>query len=221
MPKFEELEAHSSCHVHSPSTPVTPGPSNLIAKRYSILQRLGRGSFGTVYLVQDTRARDGEKLKVLKEIPLGDLHPNETVQASQEAQLLSQLHHPAIITFYSSFLHRDSFCIITEYCEDRDLDCHLEEVREAGQSLPETQVTDWLIQLLLGLHYIHNRRILHRDLKAKNIFLKRNIVKIGDFGVSCLLMGSCDLATTFTGTPYYMSPEVLNHHGYDSKSDIW
>lgn len=64
MPKFEELEAHSSCHVHSLSTPITPVPSNLIAKRYSILQRLGRGSFGTVYLVQDTRARDGEKLWV-------------------------------------------------------------------------------------------------------------------------------------------------------------
>ncbi|XP_023252301.1 serine/threonine-protein kinase Nek11-like [Seriola lalandi dorsalis] len=68
---------------------------------------------------------------------------------------------------------------------------------------------------------MHDRRILHRDLKAKNVFLKQNLVKIGDFGVSCLLMGSCDLATTFTGTPYYMSPEVLNHQGYDSKSDIW
>ena len=55
--------------------------------------------------------------KVLKEIPLGDLHPNQTVHASQEAQLLSQLHHPAILTFYSSFLERDSFCIITEYCQ--------------------------------------------------------------------------------------------------------
>ncbi|TDH11219.1 hypothetical protein EPR50_G00058540 [Perca flavescens] len=104
---------------------------------------------------------------------------------------------------------------------DRDLDCKLEEVRREGRSLPETQVVDWLVQLLLGLHYMHARRVLHRDLKAKNIFLKRNLVKIGDFGVSCLLMGSCDLATTFTGTPYYMSPEVLNHQGYDSKSDIW
>ncbi|XP_027589130.1 serine/threonine-protein kinase Nek11 isoform X4 [Pipra filicauda] len=65
------------------------------------------------------------------------------------------------------------------------------------------------------------RRILHRDLKAKNIFLKDNLLKIGDFGVSCLLMGSCDLATTFTGTPYYMSPEVLKHQGYNTKSDIW
>lgn len=47
------------------------------------------------------------------------------------------------------------------------------------------------------------------------------LILTGDFGVSCLLMGSCDLATTFTGTPYYMSPEVLGHRGYDSKSDMW
>ncbi|XP_051255307.1 serine/threonine-protein kinase Nek11 [Dicentrarchus labrax] len=198
-----------------------PGRGSLVAKRYSILQSLGRGSFGSVYLVQDNKATDGEELKVLKQIPLGDLRPDETVRATQEAHLLSQLHHPAILTFYHSFLEGDAFCIVTEFCQDRDLDCKLEEVRQAGRSLPELQVIDWLIQLLLGLHYMHDRRILHRDLKAKNVFLKRNLVKIGDFGVSCLLMGSCDLATTFTGTPYYMSPEVLNHQGYDSKSDIW
>ncbi|XP_040900701.1 serine/threonine-protein kinase Nek11 isoform X2 [Toxotes jaculatrix] len=212
MPRFQEVASGQA---------VPPGGGGLVAKRYSVLQSLGRGSFGSVYLVQDTRATDGEQLKVLKQIPLGDLRPDETVRATQEAQLLSQLHHPAILTFYHSFLERDAFCIVTEYCQDRDLDCKLEEVRRAGRRLPEIQVIDWLVQLLLGLHYMHDRRILHRDLKAKNVFLKRNLVKIGDFGVSCLLMGSCDLATTFTGTPYYMSPEVLNHQGYDSKSDIW
>ncbi|XP_039973247.1 serine/threonine-protein kinase Nek11 isoform X2 [Xiphias gladius] len=212
MPRFQEV---------GPGQAPPPGGSGLVAKRYSILQSLGRGSFGSVYLVEDTRAADGEQLKVLKQIPLGDLRPDETVRATREAQLLSQLHHPAILTFYHSFLERDAFCIVTEYCQDRDLDCKLEEVRRAGRSLPEIQVIDWLVQLLLGLHYMHDRRILHRDLKAKNVFLKRNLVKIGDFGVSCLLMGSSDLATTFTGTPYYMSPELLNHQGYDSKSDIW
>ncbi|XP_044062804.1 serine/threonine-protein kinase Nek11 isoform X3 [Siniperca chuatsi] len=212
MLRFQEVESGQA---------PPPGSGGLVAKRYSILRSLGRGSFGSVYLVRDTKATDGEELKVLKQIPLGDLRPDETVRATQEAHLLSQLHHPAILTFYHSFLERDAFCIVTEFCQDRDLDCKLEEVRRAGQSLPELQVIDWLLQLLLGLHYMHDRRILHRDLKAKNIFLKRNLVKIGDFGVSCLLMGSCDLATTFTGTPYYMSPEVLNHQGYDSKSDIW
>ena len=55
----------------------------------------------------------------------------------------------------------------------------------------------------------------------RNIFLKNNLIKLGDFGISRILMGTSDLATTFTGTPYYMSPEVLKHDGYNVKSDIW
>ncbi|XP_059364283.1 serine/threonine-protein kinase Nek11-like isoform X1 [Carassius carassius] len=212
MSRFRERPGQAQYH---------PEQSSLIANRYLIQQRLGKGSFATVYLVQDTKTVAAEKLKVLKEIPVGDLKPNETVHATQEAQLLSQLNHPAILKFFTSFLERDAFCIITEYCEDKDLDCKLEVLKRTGRTLSEPQVCEWLCQLLLGVHYIHQRRILHRDLKAKNIFIRNNILKIGDFGVSCLLMGSCDLATTFTGTPYYMSPEALSHRGYDSKSDIW
>ncbi|NXU10662.1 NEK11 kinase, partial [Pardalotus punctatus] len=193
----------------------------VIARRYSIQRKLGNGSFGSVYLVTDRKAKQGEELKVLKEISVGNLKPNETVEASLEAQLLSKLDHPAIVKFYASFVERDSFCIITEYCEGGDLDFKIQEYKDSGKMFTQSQVIDWFIQLLLGVNYMHERWILHRDLKAKNIFLKDNLLKIGDFGVSCLLMGSCDLATTFTGTPYYMSPEVLKHQGYNTKSDIW
>ena len=55
----------------------------------------------------------------------------------------------------------------------------------------------------------------------RNIFLKNNLIKLGDFGISRILKGTSDLATTFTGTPYYMSPEVLKHDGYNAKSDVW
>ncbi|XP_059703486.1 serine/threonine-protein kinase Nek11 isoform X2 [Haemorhous mexicanus] len=192
----------------------------VIARRYTIQRKLGNGSFGSVYLVNDRKAKQGEKLKVLKEISVGNLKPNETVEANLEAQLLSKLDHPAIVKFYASFVERDNFCIITEYCEGGDLDFKIQEYRDSGKMFTQSQVIDWFIQLLLGVNYMHERRILHRDLKAKNIFLKDNLLKIGDFGVSCLLMGSCDLATTFTGTPYYMSPEVLKHQGYNTKSDI-
>ncbi|NXH92289.1 NEK11 kinase, partial [Edolisoma coerulescens] len=192
-----------------------------IARRYTIQRKLGNGSFGSVYLVNDRKAKQGEELKVLKEISVGNLKPNETVEANLEAQLLSKLDHPAIVKFYASFVERDSFCIITEYCEGGDLDFKIQEHKDSGKMFTQSQVIDWFIQLLLGVNYMHERRILHRDLKAKNIFLKDNLLKIGDFGVSCLLMGSCDLATTFTGTPYYMSPEVLKHQGYNTKSDIW
>ncbi|XP_061853341.1 serine/threonine-protein kinase Nek11 isoform X2 [Colius striatus] len=197
------------------------GSGAMIARRYAVQRKLGNGSFGNVYLVSDRKAKQGEELKVLKEISIGELKPNETVEANLEAQLLSKLNHPSIVKFYASFVERDSFCIITEYCEGGDLDFKIQEYKESGKIFTQRQIIDWFIQLLLGVNYMHRRRILHRDLKAKNIFLKNNLLKIGDFGVSRLLMGSCDLATTFTGTPYYMSPETLKHQGYNTKSDIW
>ncbi|XP_039192163.1 serine/threonine-protein kinase Nek11 isoform X1 [Crotalus tigris] len=216
MLKFQEAIKHGTSF-----TPISIHSKTLIAGRYNIYQKLGCGSFGTVYLISDKKTKEEEQLKVLKEISVGSLKPNETVEANLEAQLLSRLDHPAIVKFYTSFVEGGSFCIITEYCEGRDLDFKIQEYKRSGKVFPESQIVEWFIQLLLGVNYLHERRILHRDLKAKNIFLKNNLVKIGDFGVSRLLMGSCDLATTFIGTPFYMSPEALQHHGYDTKSDIW
>uniref|UniRef100_A0A2K5DTA8 Serine/threonine-protein kinase Nek11 n=1 Tax=Aotus nancymaae TaxID=37293 RepID=A0A2K5DTA8_AOTNA len=216
MLKFQE-----AAKCVSGSTAISTYPNTLIARRYVLQQKLGSGSFGTVYLVSDKKAKQGEELKVLKEISVRELNPNETVQANLEAQLLSKLDHPAIVKFHASFVEQDNFCIITEYCEGRDLDYKIQEFKEAGKLFPEDQIIEWFIQLLLGVDYMHERRILHRDLKSKNVFLKNNLLKIGDFGVSRLLMGSCDLATTLTGTPHYMSPEALKHQGYDTKSDIW
>ncbi|XP_078210366.1 serine/threonine-protein kinase Nek11 isoform X2 [Callithrix jacchus] len=216
MLKFQE-----AAKCVSGSTAISTYPNTLIARRYVLQQKLGSGSFGTVYLVSDKKAKQGEELKVLKEISVGELNPNETVQANLEAQLLSKLDHPAIVKFHASFVEQDNFCIITEYCEGRDLDYKIQEYKEAGKLFPENQIIEWFIQLLLGVDYMHERRILHRDLKSKNVFLKNNLLKIGDFGVSRLLMGSCDLATTLTGTPHYMSPEALKHQGCDTKSDIW
>ncbi|XP_017673467.1 PREDICTED: serine/threonine-protein kinase Nek11 isoform X2 [Lepidothrix coronata] len=216
MLKFQETAKHVAVARFNSAC-----RGGVIARRYTIQRKLGNGSFGSVYLVSDRKAKQGEELKVLKEISVGDLKPNETVEANLEAQLLSKLDHPAIVKFYASFVERDSFCIITEYCEGGDLDFKIQEYKDSGKIFTQSQVVEWFIQLLLGVNYMHERRILHRDLKAKNIFLKDNLLKIGDFGVSCLLMGSCDLATTFTGTPYYMSPEVLKHQGYNTKSDIW
>ncbi|XP_032298272.1 serine/threonine-protein kinase Nek11 isoform X2 [Coturnix japonica] len=215
MLKFQETGKHISVSRSNSAC-----SDAAIARRYTIQRKLGNGSFGSVYLVSDKKAKQGDELKVLKKISIGDLRPNETVEANLEAQLLSKLDHPAIVKFYASFVERDSFCIITEYCEGGDLDYKIQEYKESGKVFTQRQIIEWFIQLLLGVNYMHERRILHRDLKTKNIFLKNNLLKIGDFGVSCLLMGSCDLATTFTGTPYYMSPEALKHQGYNTKSDI-
>lgn len=82
------------------------------------------------------------------------------------------------------------------------------QMKKENKKLTEEQVLDWTVQLISAVNYMHSRRVLHRDLKARNIFLKSESVKIGDFGISRILQGTMDMASTFTGTPYYMSPEV-------------
>lgn len=143
-----------------------------------------------------------------------------TLPSAREAKLLGSLRHPFIVRFYASFLEKEDFCIVTEYCEGGDLDYHLQQLKDRGLAMPEGHVMEWFIQLLLGVTYLHERLVLHRDLKTKNIFLKNGTLKIGDFGVSRVLVPS-DLATTITGTASYMSPEIFTRNGYNSKSDIW
>nr|XP_055151423.1 serine/threonine-protein kinase Nek11 isoform X6 [Symphalangus syndactylus] len=154
MLKFQE-----AAKCVSGSTAISTYPKTLIARRYVLQQKLGSGSFGTVYLVSDKKAKRGEELKVLKEISVGELNPNETVQANLEAQLLSKLDHPAIVKFHASFVEKDNFCIITEYCEGRDLDDKIQEYKQAGKIFPENQIIEWFIQLLLGVDYMHERSL--------------------------------------------------------------
>ncbi|XP_071959604.1 serine/threonine-protein kinase Nek11-like [Antedon mediterranea] len=196
----------------------------VLANRYRVEKKLGSGSFGTAFLVYDMRAnktRGDEEWKVLKEIPCGELAPDETVGAMHEAKLLSRLQHPNIVRYYDSFLDGEFFCIITEYCEGGDLSDKITAWKKAGKRFDQGVVMDWFVQLVLAVQHMHRRQVLHRDLKTSNIFLKNNMIKIGDFGISRVLMGTSDYASTFIGTPYYMSPEVLKHEGYNSKSDLW
>ncbi|XP_031552591.1 serine/threonine-protein kinase Nek11-like [Actinia tenebrosa] len=189
------------------------------ANRYKVVRRLGSGNFGTVFLVEDMSAN--RERKCLKEIYIGELHPDEAVDAMKEARLLSELTHPNVVKFMDSFPDKEMFCIVTEYCEGGDLGEKIHAWKKAGKTFSESLIIAWFIQIVLAVQFMHSKRVLHRDLKTRNIFLKNNMIKLGDFGISRILMGTSDMATTFTGTPYYMSPEVLKHEAYNHKSDIW
>ncbi|KAM4017344.1 serine/threonine-protein kinase Nek11-like isoform 1-T1 [Anomaloglossus baeobatrachus] len=148
------------------------------------------------------------------------MREDATLPSAREAKLLGNLRHPFIVQFFTSFLEKKDFCIVTEYCEGGDLDCYIQRQKDEGEDLTEGHVMEWFIQLLLGVNYLHERLVMHRDLKTKNIFLKDGILKIGDFGVSRILVPS-DMATTITGTASYMSPELFSNTGYNTKCDIW
>ncbi|GAB1606596.1 serine/threonine-protein kinase Nek11-like, partial [Argonauta hians] len=194
----------------------------VIAERYVLGKKLGFGQFGTAFLCKDIEDEGKKYEKVLKRIPLTDnVSPEESPAAEQEATLLSQLSNSNILKFLDKLIEGDCLCIITEYCEGGDLDHYIKQCVSNKTLISVKQTLDWFIQILLGVTYIHSRHILHRDLKSRNIFLKNGVIKIGDFGISRVLVGTSDFASTFIGTPYYMSPEVLKHEGYNCKSDIW
>jgi len=81
---------------------------------------------------------------------------------------------------------------------------------------------NWMIQIFMAVQYIHSLKIIHRDIKASNIFLSTmNIVKLGDFGISRALENCMEAAITVVGTPFYMSPELCLNKPYTMKTDIW
>jgi len=88
--------------------------------------------------------------------------------------------------------------------------------------MDEALILNWFTQICLAIKHCHDRKILHRDLKAQNIFLTENdIVKLGDFGIAKVLKNTVEHAVTIVGTPYYLSPEIIQNTPYSFKSDIW
>ncbi|GAB5568149.1 serine/threonine-protein kinase Nek4 isoform X5 [Prionailurus iriomotensis] len=184
---------------------------------YCYLRVVGRGSYGEVTLVR--HRRDGRY--VIKKLNLRNASSRERRAAEQEAQLLSQLKHPNIVTYKESWEGGDGLLyIVMGFCEGGDLYRKLKE--QKGRLLPESQVVEWFVQIAMALQYLHEKHILHRDLKTQNVFLTRtNIIKVGDLGIARVLENHCDMASTLIGTPYYMSPELFSNKPYNYKSDVW
>ncbi|NXG82713.1 NEK4 kinase, partial [Stercorarius parasiticus] len=185
---------------------------------YCFLRAVGKGSYGEVSLV---RHRQDSKQYVIKKLNLKNASNRERRAAEQEAQLLSQLKHPNIVTYRESWQGEDGLLyIVMGFCEGGDLYHKLKE--QKGKLLPENQVVEWFVQIAMALQYLHEKHILHRDLKTQNVFLTRtNIIKVGDLGIARVLENQYDMASTLIGTPYYMSPELFSNKPYNYKSDVW
>ncbi|XP_028262950.1 serine/threonine-protein kinase Nek4 isoform X2 [Parambassis ranga] len=185
---------------------------------YIFIRVVGKGSYGEVNLVKHKADR---KQYVIKKLNLTTSSKRERRAAEQEAQLLSQLRHPNIVTYRESWEGDDcQLYIVMGFCEGGDLYHRLKQ--QKGELLPERQVVEWFVQIAMALQYLHERNILHRDLKTQNIFLtKTNIIKVGDLGIARVLENQNDMASTLIGTPYYMSPELFSNKPYNHKSDVW
>ncbi|KAK7500491.1 hypothetical protein BaRGS_00008398 [Batillaria attramentaria] len=191
-------------------------------EQYETVQRLGIGACGAVYLVRHINSK---RLFALKKIEVDERRKTRTHQAVlKEASILSRLKHPHIVAFHDSFMDKDQqhVCIIQDYCDGGTLADRIQDAASSGNILREKQIMQWFIQIVMAVQYIHSQKVLHRDLKTENVFLtKKNVVKIGDFGISKILDSTIDVAKTVVGTPSYLSPELCQDIPYNSKSDVW
>ena len=185
---------------------------------YKIISKIGKGSYANIYKVK--KDIPNSPTLVLKQILITE-EEDSIKEFQTEVQILSQLNSNFIIKYYDSFALSSSLNIITEYCDHGDLNDLLARQFNLNKRFDENLIWKIFIQTSLGLSHIHQQNILHRDIKAKNIFLNKSLdVKIGDLGIAKILQNTVH-ARTFIGTPYYISPELCKDLPYDKKSDVW
>uniref|UniRef100_A0AAZ3P7Z5 Mitogen-activated protein kinase kinase kinase 2 n=1 Tax=Oncorhynchus tshawytscha TaxID=74940 RepID=A0AAZ3P7Z5_ONCTS len=184
---------------------------------------LGQGAFGRVFLCYD--ADTGRELAV-KQVQFDPESPETSKEVSAlecEIQLLKNLCHERIVQYYGCL--RDSnertLSIFMEYMPGGSIK---DQLKSYG-ALTENVTRRYTHQILEGVSYLHSNMIVHRDIKGANI-LRDSVgnVKLGDFGASRRLQTICLSGTgikSVTGTPYWMSPEVISGEGYGRKADIW
>ncbi|GLE03250.1 hypothetical protein PINS_up019176 [Pythium insidiosum] len=192
--------------------------------KYEEQRCIGRGSYGSAHLVVE---RATQERFVIKKIPMELLSEQEKQQSFREVELLSKLKHPNVVEYKESFVEGNVIHIVMAYCDGGDLAGRIREraseLAQGGRGFFDTaQILDWFIQMAMAIKYLHEQRILHRDLKTSNIFLTtENVIKLGDFGIAKTLDSTLDQAKTVVGTPYYMSPEVCESKPYSYASDVW
>ena len=186
---------------------------------YQIIKKIGEGSYAKIYKVKKDNS---DTLYVLKNIPVSEEDYSSMNEILNESSILSNCDNVYIIKYYDSFFYNGTFNIITEFCPYGDLFGYIKFYKVRGSRIEEKIIWIIFIQLSLGLGYLHHKKILHRDIKTKNIFIKNNLtVKIGDFGIAKILSSTSSYAHTFIGTPYYISPELCKDQPYNDKSDVW
>eukprot|EP00494_Astrolonche_serrata_P032637 UN32906 len=188
--------------------------------KYKVLKKIGRGSYSTVRLIQ---RKSDKKRFACKQLAKGQLELEDFIQISNEVTFLQRAKHTNIVKFEEYLSTKRSLFIVMEYCEGG----HLFDQIVAKKKFSELEARKVLVQIIHGLKYMHDRKLVHRDIKPLNLMLMSKDwddlrIKLIDFGfLGELKKNKDETLKTVMGSPNYLAPEIVQNKPYTEKVDIW
>uniref|UniRef100_A0A8D0S183 Serine/threonine-protein kinase N2 n=2 Tax=Sus scrofa TaxID=9823 RepID=A0A8D0S183_PIG len=179
---------------------------------------LGRGHFGKVLLAEYKHTNEMFAIKALKK---GDIVARDEVDSlmceKRIFETVNSVRHPFLVNLFACFQTTEHVCFVMEYAAGGDLMMHIHT-----DVFSEPRAAFYAACVVLGLQYLHEHKIVYRDLKLDNLLLDtEGFVKIADFGLCKEGMGYGDRTSTFCGTPEFLAPEVLTETSYTRAVDWW
>lgn len=186
---------------------------------YGFVKVLGEGHFGRVLLAKDRRTHDKFAVKVIRK-EKSELRNATLIQ--RELEILRLVNHKNIVRLYDLFDTTDKLYLVLEYMPGGHL---FEVLSNRGIHFSEERASIIVRDILEGLEYLHERGIVHRDVKPENILLDSTTwpftTKIADFGLSNFLAPNTGVLASKVGTPYFCAREVVTNENYGTKADLW
>ena len=183
---------------------------------FDILKLIGEGSFAKVYLV---RNKFNKKIYSMKKLNKPFIKKNKQEKYTiNERILLSKINYPFLVKLYCCFQDKEYLYFILEFIQGGELFFHLHrEIR-----FDDEKTSFYIAELILALNFLHENKIIYRDIKPENILLDIDgNIKLTDFGLSRLCSCKDEKVFTICGTPYYIAPEILEKKGYNNTVDWW
>ena len=187
--------------------------------KYLLPKILGKGNYSTVWLAIDNTDK---KLYACKQIVKSNIQQSKQLEKllNNEVSIMQTINHPNLLHMYEKYVSDNHYYLIMDYCNQGDVEKYMEDRKI--KYFEEEDAVGLLRQLMNGFVELRNHKILHRDLKLANIFMKNNSLVIGDFGFAKM---GVDSTGSMLGTPMTMAPEIFfNDVGkvvYNSKADLW
>ncbi|KAG8189657.1 hypothetical protein JTE90_018505 [Oedothorax gibbosus] len=185
--------------------------------QFKLLQVLGQGSFGKVFLVKKVVGPDSGSLYAMKVLKKATLKVRDRMRTKMERDILADIRHPFIVKLHYAFQTEGKLYLILDFLKGGDLFTRLSK----EVMFTEEDVKFYLAELALALDHLHSLGIIYRDLKPENILLDADgHISLTDFGL-CKEALSDQKAYSFCGTVEYMAPEVINRKGHTTAADWW